>query len=216
LQISHRNRVYCSLPCSLLQGVPSGLGSSCSDRNEGRAGRSTDVRFVSCCRGSYRLSNKIVNRSGCTPLVLQAKPSLLASLAPHPPCCGYLPVLCDRSLHIQLLRLLRRLRGQRDPVRRGSVLFFGVRARRGLLGSDEPLGGWRELTVTERRRKREFAHWMWRLVEEHYPQAEKIRVVLDNLSTHTGAAFYETFPAEVARKLAGRIEFCYKPGSTDS
>jgi hypothetical protein len=77
--------------------------------------------------------------------------------------------------------------------------------------SFEPLSGWRELVVTERRRKREFAHWMRRLVEEHYPQAEKIRVVLDNLSTHTGAAFYENFSAEDARKLARRIEFCYTP-----
>lgn len=65
--------------------------------------------------------------------------------------------------------------------------------------------------VTERRRKREFAHSMRRLAEEVYPQAEKIRVVLDNLSTHTAAAFYETFPAEQARRLARRIEFVYTP-----
>ena len=61
--------------------------------------------------------------------------------------------------------------------------------------SFEPLTGWRELAVTERRRKRGFAHWMRRLVEEHYPQAQKIRVVLDNLSTHSGGAFYESLPA---------------------
>ena len=66
--------------------------------------------------------------------------------------------------------------------------------------SFEPLTGWRELAVTERRMKREFAHWMRRLAEEHYPQTHKIRVVMDNLSTHSGAAFYESFPAEVARK----------------
>jgi hypothetical protein len=52
---------------------------------------------------------------------------------------------------------------------------------------------------------------MRRLAEEHYPQAEKIRVVLDNLSTHSGAAFYENFSAEVARKLARRMEFVYTP-----
>jgi DDE superfamily endonuclease len=94
------------------------------------------------------------------------------------------------------------------------ALRFGIRARRLLCWvfiSFEPLTGWRELVVTERRTKREFAHWMRRLVEEHYPQAEKIRVVLDNLSTHTGAAFYENFSAEDARKLARRIEFCYTP-----
>jgi hypothetical protein len=79
----------------------------------------------------------------------------------------------------------------------------------------EPLSGWREVALTERRRKQEeFAHRMLRrLVEEHYPQAEKIRIVLDNLSTHSGAAFYENyFSAGVARKLAQRTEsFCYTP-----
>jgi hypothetical protein len=77
--------------------------------------------------------------------------------------------------------------------------------------SFEPLTGWRELAVSERRRKQEFAHWMRRLAEEHYPQAEKIRMVLDNLSTHSGAAFYENFSAEVERKLARRMEFVYTP-----
>ena len=80
--------------------------------------------------------------------------------------------------------------------------FHKLRASQGL---------WRELAVTERRRKREFAHWMRRLVEEHYPQAHKIRVVMDNLSTHSGAAFYESFPTELARKVARRIEFVYTP-----
>jgi hypothetical protein len=54
-------------------------------------------------------------------------------------------------------------------------------------------------------------HHLGVIPEEHYPQAEKIRVVLDNLSTHTAAAFYESFSAEVARKLTRRIEFCYTP-----
>ena len=52
---------------------------------------------------------------------------------------------------------------------------------------------------------------MRRLAEEHYPQSEKIRVVLDNLSTHSGAAFYENFSAEVARKLGRKMEFDYTP-----
>jgi transposase len=77
--------------------------------------------------------------------------------------------------------------------------------------SFEALSGWREMVVTERRRKQEFALAMRRLEQERYLQAEKIRVVLDNLSTHSGAAFYESFPVEVARKLARRIEFCYTP-----
>ena len=77
--------------------------------------------------------------------------------------------------------------------------------------SFEPLTGWRRVGVTERRRKCEFAEEMRRLAEEAYPSAEKIRLVLDNLSTHTAAAFYEAFSPKVARRLARRFEFVYTP-----
>jgi hypothetical protein len=49
------------------------------------------------------------------------------------------------------------------------------------------------------------------LLEEDYPRAERIRLVCDNLSTHSPAAFYESFPPEVARSLTKRIEFVYTP-----
>jgi hypothetical protein len=75
----------------------------------------------------------------------------------------------------------------------------------------EPLKGFREVEITERRRSVEFAHLIEHLVDDLYPEAEKIRLVLDNLSTHTGAAFYEAFPAEKARSLATKIEFIYTP-----
>jgi hypothetical protein len=75
----------------------------------------------------------------------------------------------------------------------------------------EPLTGWREVSVTERRRGWEFAEAVRRLVEEDYPEAERIRLVCDNLSTHSAAAFYETFPPEEARRLARKVEFRYTP-----
>jgi hypothetical protein len=75
----------------------------------------------------------------------------------------------------------------------------------------EPLRGWRRVEVTERRRKQEFAREVRRIAEEDYPDAEQIRLVLDNLSTHTAAAFYEAFAPVVARRLARRIEFVYTP-----
>lgn len=75
----------------------------------------------------------------------------------------------------------------------------------------EPLTGWREVSVTERRRGREFAEAVRRLVEEDYQEAERIRLVCDNLSTHSAAAFYETFPPEEARRLARKVEFRYTP-----
>lgn len=73
------------------------------------------------------------------------------------------------------------------------------------------MSGWRRASATERRRGREFAEEVRRLLEEDYPRAERVRLVLDNLSTHSAAAFYETFPPEVARHLTRRVEFVYTP-----
>ena len=70
---------------------------------------------------------------------------------------------------------------------------------------------WRKVKVTEHRTGRDFAQCMRELVDIHYPQAEQIRVVLDNLSTHYAGALYETFPAPEARRLMRRLEFHYVP-----
>ena len=74
-----------------------------------------------------------------------------------------------------------------------------------------PLSGWREVTVTERRTKVDFAQQMTALVDEHFPQAEVGTVVLDNLNTHTKGALYNAFPAEEAKRIADRLEFVYTP-----
>ena len=121
------------------------------------------------------------------------------------------PVICFDERPCQLIGDVR----DPLPMKPGRVERFDSEYERGgvcwVLMSFEPLSGWREVVVTERRRKQEFALAMRRLAQEHYPHAEKIWVVLDNLSTHTAAAFYESFSVEVARKLARRIEFCYTP-----
>jgi transposase len=75
----------------------------------------------------------------------------------------------------------------------------------------EPKGGWRLLDVTDRRTAVDFALAMRRLVDEHYPEAEKVRVVLDNLNTHTGAALYQAFEPEEARRILRRLEFHHTP-----
>jgi hypothetical protein len=71
----------------------------------------------------------------------------------------------------------------------------------------EPFQGWRHLSVTARRTKQEFAQCMADLVNTHFPEAAKIRVVLDNLSTHTPAALYEVFPPAEARRILRKLEF---------
>jgi transposase len=70
---------------------------------------------------------------------------------------------------------------------------------------------WRHVKVTDHRTARDFAHCMRDLVDVHYPQAELTRVVLDNLSTHTAGALYETFPAAEAHRILQRLEFHYTP-----
>jgi transposase len=70
---------------------------------------------------------------------------------------------------------------------------------------------WRHAKVTDHRRARDFAECMRDLVDRHYPDAERIRVVLDNLSTHTPAALYESFDPEEARRIWRRLEFHYTP-----
>ena len=75
----------------------------------------------------------------------------------------------------------------------------------------EPKASWRHVDLRERRTARDFAHQMRKLVDEHYPDAEKIRVVLDNLNTHTLAALYEAFEPEEARRILRKLEFHYTP-----
>lgn len=74
-----------------------------------------------------------------------------------------------------------------------------------------PALGWRQVTVSARRTKREFAEQMRLLAEEHFPRAERIQVVLDNLNTHTLAALYESFPPAQARSIASKLEFHFTP-----
>jgi transposase len=70
---------------------------------------------------------------------------------------------------------------------------------------------WRHVKVTDHRTAGDFAHCMRDLADVHYAEADVIRVVLDNLSTHTPGALYETFTAEEAHRLLKRLEFHYTP-----
>ena len=122
------------------------------------------------------------------------------------------PVVCFDERPCQLLEEVR------DPLPmslEGNVLRFDHEYRRGgicyVSMAFEPLRGWREVEVTEHRRGKEFALAMRRLADEVYPDAEKIRLVCDNLSTHSPAALYEIFPPDLARHLAKKIEFVYTP-----
>ena len=75
----------------------------------------------------------------------------------------------------------------------------------------EPQTGWRHVQVTEQRTKLDFAHAMQWLVDEGYPEATVIRVVLDNLNTHKIASLYEAFEPAEARRIARKLELHYTP-----
>jgi hypothetical protein len=75
----------------------------------------------------------------------------------------------------------------------------------------EPLSGWRHVEMTEHRTKIDYAHCIQWLVDEVYPHAEYIRIVQDNLNTHTAAALYEAFSPAEARRILQRVEFHYTP-----
>ena len=74
-----------------------------------------------------------------------------------------------------------------------------------------PLLGFRHVEVTDRRTSIDFAHICRDLVDQHFPNAEKILLVCDNLNTHKPASFYKAFQPDEARRTAEKIEFHYTP-----
>jgi hypothetical protein len=75
----------------------------------------------------------------------------------------------------------------------------------------EPLKGQRHIHVTEQRTRKDWALEIRNLLNVRYPKARKVRLVMDNLNTHTIASLYETFPADEARRLAERLDIHYTP-----
>jgi transposase len=121
------------------------------------------------------------------------------------------PVVCFDESPTQIIAELR----QPIPPEPGRPQRFDYEYRRNgtanlfvCLDAHRP---WRNVKVTERRTADDFALAMRDLCDLHFPDAERIRVVLDNLSTHTAAALYAAFPACEARRLIRRIEFHYTP-----
>jgi hypothetical protein len=117
------------------------------------------------------------------------------------------PVVCFDERPCQLLADLREPLGlgAGRPERRDHE--YERRGMAHLFVAFEPLAGRRSVEVRERRRGREFAEFIGHLAEEIYPEAEKIRLVVDNLNIHTPASFYELFDAERARELSRRMSF---------
>ncbi len=75
----------------------------------------------------------------------------------------------------------------------------------------EPLAGKRHVEVTERRMRKDWAHFIKGMLDERYPNAVKVRLVMDNLNTHDVSSLYQTFTPAEARRLAGRLEIHHTP-----
>jgi hypothetical protein len=96
----------------------------------------------------------------------------------------------------------RPARHDAEYVREGVVNLFLV---------CEPLQGWREVQVSAQRTRLDWAHCVKDLVDVHYPEAESIVLVLDQLNTHSPASLYEAFPPAEAKRLADKLEIHYTP-----
>jgi hypothetical protein len=101
------------------------------------------------------------------------------------------------------------------PVRPGQPARYDYAYRRegtaNLFLFVQPLHGWRHVNVTARRTKYDFALQMQKWVDVHFPEADVIRLVVDNLNTHTPAALYETFAPAEARRITRKLEWHYTP-----
>jgi transposase len=121
------------------------------------------------------------------------------------------PVVCFDESPVQLIGEVR----QPIPAEPGQLERYDYEYRRNgtvnlfvVLDVHRP---WRKVKVTERRAAEDYAQCMRELVDVHYPNAEYIRVVQDNLSTHSGGALYQAFPPAEARRILRRLEFHYTP-----
>ena len=121
------------------------------------------------------------------------------------------PVICFDESPTQLIGELR----QPIPAAPGRLERYDCEYKRNgtanLFVFLDAHRSWRRVKVTDRRTAQDFAHCMRDLVDLHYPHAERIRVVMDNLSTHTPAALYQALPAAEARRVLRRLEFHYTP-----
>jgi DDE superfamily endonuclease len=121
------------------------------------------------------------------------------------------PVVCLDETFRQLIGEVR----EALPTRPGAVeRYDSVYVRNGVASvflAFEPLAGWRQVRITETRRRTDWAHFVESLLEGRYRDAERVVLVMDQLNTHSAASLYETFAPERAKRLADRLEIHHTP-----
>jgi hypothetical protein len=121
------------------------------------------------------------------------------------------PVVCFDEASRQLFGEVR----ERQPAIPGRTAKVDYEYERkgtcNLFMMCEPLRGWRSVRVTDRRTREDYAECLQQLVDVHYPRAQKVVLVQDNLNTHSGGSLYERYPPAEALRILNRIEFHYTP-----
>ena len=121
------------------------------------------------------------------------------------------PVLCMDEQPIQLLKETRvPIPATREHPRRVDYEYERA-GTASIFMFCEPLSGWRQVSVRERRTKIDWAQEVAELLRTRYASAEQVILVSDNLNTHTKGAFYEAFEPEVARAIIRRLDFRHTP-----
>jgi hypothetical protein len=121
------------------------------------------------------------------------------------------PVLCMDEQPVQLLKETRvSIAATKNHPRRVDYEYERA-GTASIFMFCEPLSGWRQVAVRERRTKIDWAKEVEELLRTRYASADKVVLVCDNLNTHTQGAFYEAFEPETARAIRRRLEFCYTP-----
>jgi hypothetical protein len=121
------------------------------------------------------------------------------------------PVVCMDEQPIQLIKETRQpIPATRDRPKRVDY-EYERNGTASIFMFCEPLGGWRQATVCESRRKCDWAREVASLLDGRYAKCERITLVCDNLNTHTMGAFYEAFEPNRARSYVRRIDFCFTP-----
>jgi hypothetical protein len=129
----------------------------------------------------------------------------------HLPYDPLYPMVCFDETSKQLIAETR-VSVPAAPGRRARYDYeYERKGTRNLFMFFEPLRGWRHVKVTERRTKVDWAYCMKELVDDIYPDAIRIRVVMDQLNTHNPVALYEAFEPQEAKRILDRLEFHYTP-----
>jgi hypothetical protein len=121
------------------------------------------------------------------------------------------PVVCLDEKPVQLLVDTRVSRAVKPQLPALQDYEYRRKGTANIFVSVEPLRGWRHLEVTAQRTKLDFAEQMKQLVDVHYPEADCIRLVVDNLNTHGPSSLYAAFEPAEALRIRKRLEFHHTP-----